>query len=254
MDDLLPTELPVKSAAISLSDAIEATDKSKPALEEKAPQTLEDHEQQALKFMQSHKDTADDNEKFLSPKPTPKTMQFYSPGGASDFVSPSLQRPGQLRGTPSRTGLNLTPKLAKPPRASRNSTPGLRSPAIPQSPFVICEGGGSVFQFTIRKADDVGLGVDFADSDEGSCLQVTAVKPGAMQAWNKLCAGGPAAGKAVMPGDKVVKVNEATSTKDMRQECEQQKLLKFTVQRGEVDDDVDPLSLGSSNRNRGLTT
>lgn len=261
LDELLPTELPVKSAAISLSDAIEATDKSKPPLEEKAPQTLEDHEQQALKFMQSHKDTTDDIGKFGSPQTTPKTMQFLSPGrfrspgeASAEFLSPTVQRSGQLRGTPSRTGLNLTPKLAMPPRATRINTPGLRSPAIPPSPFVICEGGGAVFQFTIRKADDVGLGVDFTESNEGSCLQVTAVKPGAMQAWNKLCQGGPAAGKAVMSGDRIVKVNEATSTKDMRLECEHQKLLKFTVQRGEIDDDVDPLSLDSSKRNRGVTT
>merc|ERR1719408_353739 len=60
LDELLPTELPVKSAAISLSDAIEATDNAKPVLEEKAPPTLEDHEQQALTFMQFHKDTSDD--------------------------------------------------------------------------------------------------------------------------------------------------------------------------------------------------
>jgi len=253
LDELLP---PAKtSAAISLSDAIDATP-------EKAPQTLEESERQALKFMQSHKDTADDREMFLSPKATPKSHLFLSPKVSSDFLSPKPRQPGQLNGTPSRNtvcglNINVTPKKT-PNRLSLRGTPGMRSPAICASPFVICEGGGTVFGFTIRKADDCGLGVDFQDSDCGSCLQVTSVKPGgAMQAWNKLCAGGPAAGKAVLPGDKVVKVNDETTTKEMLRVCREQKLLKFTVQRGEVDDDIDPLSLGSSNqavRNRGLTT
>lgn len=269
LDELLPLEPPAKmSAAISLSDAIDASpelnprpstpEKPKPVLEEKEPRRLSESEEQALKFMQSHKDAADDPRDlmFLSPKTTPKTMEFLSPA----FSSPA--RSG-LRGTPSRNtvcgtlnmGVNVTPK--KTARRGTFGTPGtmLRSPAITASPFVICEGGGTVFGFTIRKADDCGLGVEFKDADCGSCLQVTSVKPGgAMQAWNKLCAGGPAAGKAVLPGDKIVKVNEVTTTKDMLRECRDQKLLKFTVQRGEVDDDVDPLSLGSSSRNRGLTT
>lgn len=66
-----------------------------------------------------------------------------------------------------------------------------------------------------------------------------------MQAWNKQCVGGPAAGKAVVAGDKIVKVNGAITAPAMLQECREQKLLKFTVQRGEVDDDFDPLSLSS---------
>jgi len=266
LDELLPTE-PSAKGHISLSDAIDAPElapKVNPQAaedRERCP-SLEENERQALKFMQSHKDTDDSFDMFMSPKVTPKQnpLQFLSPK-PSEFLSPKVPR-GQLGGTPSRTdsqlggtpsrniatGLNLTPK--RTPKRSFG-TPGMRSPAISASPFVICEGGGTVFGFTIRKADDCTLGVDFKDSDCGSCLQVTCIKPGgALQAWNKLCAGGPAAGKAVMPGDKIVKVNEITTPQDMLRECREQKLLKITVQRGEVDDDVDPLSIGSSTANR----
>jgi len=248
---------------------------------EKARQNLEESERQALKMMfsgSSEDNAADEfaqmSEKFLSPKVTtnpaqfqdssnakflsPKMtaermMQFHSP---QSFCSPRTRTPtvGPLGTTPNR--LTLTPKGQRTPTNKRFGTPGMRSPAITASPFVICEGGGTVFGFTIRKADDCELGVEFVNSDCGSCLQVTAIRPGgAMQAWNKLCAGGPSAGKAMLPGDKVVKVNELTTTNEMLRECSQQKLLKFTVQRGEVEDDVDAQPLQPwCLKPKGLTT
>lgn len=266
LDELMPTDASMKGR-ISLSDAIDAkpepSPQSKPkTVEEKARQRLEENERQALRFMMSNKDNDDNFNTFLSPKqgPAPSPSRFLSPKAneflpPSQFASPKGGRvtDSGLGGTPSRTfaqGLMCSPKQARTPKR-QFGTPGMRSPTLAASPFVICEGGGTVFGFTIRKADDCTLGVDFKDSECGSCLQVTAIKiGGAMQAWNKLCAGGPAAGKAVLVGDKLVKVNEVTTPKDMLRECREQKLLKITVQRGEVEDDVDPVSIGSSGSNR----
>merc|ERR1719331_612710 len=211
------------SAPISISAAIDASPSApiaKPVLEEKAPTTLEELHRETLKRMQNTKDSDD-------PCPTSPVARVGTPG--RNMASP-------------KTTLNLTPK--KTPRLSAGRlTPG-KSPAVNASPFVICETGGTIFGFTIRKADDCSLGLDVNHSDHGNFLKVTGVKPGgAMQAWNKQCVGGPAAGKAVMPGDRIVKVNEETTPMAMLAICREQKLLKFTIQRGIADDDFDPLSL-----------
>merc|ERR1719359_160858 len=175
--------------------------------------------------------------------------------------SPVSPEGGPRLGTPTRNGcLNLTPK-----RSSRLShgklTPGMnRSPGcmVPSSPFVICESGGSIFGFTIRKADGCSLGLDIDHSNQHKYLQVTGVKPGgAMQAWNKLCVGGPSAGKAVVAGDRIVKVNDATTPREMLDECREKKTLRLMVQRGDVssqDEDFDPLSLSSSAMTNGMSS
>jgi hypothetical protein len=119
----------------------------------------------------------------------------------------------------------------------------MKSPVICPSPFVICESGGYVFEFTLRLAEDFEVGVDVEYSDKSTSLKVTGIQPhGAIEAWNKQCVGGPSAGKEVTPGDYIVKVNKADRPLDMLKEWREQKLLRFTVTRGEVDTDIDPLS------------
>jgi hypothetical protein len=123
----------------------------------------------------------------------------------------------------------------------------MKSPSICPSPFVICESGGTVFGFTLRRADDSVLGLDVEHTDDSNGLKVMAIKHGgAMAAWNKQCAGGPAAGKAVVPGDRIVKVNLATTPSEMLKECRETKLMKFTVVRGDLDGDIDPLCVGQN--------
>lgn len=226
---------PETSAPISLAAAIDSTNAQKP----KTASADQAHEQALQKMMacgssQERKDSTHDAE---DERPPP-----VSPGARG---TPSRNR-SELLSSPCAT-LNLTPKRNSRIAGMKSpGGPGMRSPGVPPSPFVICESGGSVFGFTIRKADDCSLGLDVHHTDTEHYLQVTGIKPnGAIYAWNKQCVGGPAAGKAVMPGDKVVKVNEATTPLEMLNECREKKLLRFTVQRGNVDDDFDPTSLGS---------
>jgi hypothetical protein len=204
---------PPAFATISLSAAIEA-EEAKPAQQQKAQKTTEELHKEALQFMQRHRSDGDDT----------KDCSFMSPARSL---------------TPKCSTLNLTPK--RTPRMSPGRlTPGMKSPSVCASPFVICESGGTIFGFTLRKADNCSLGLDVEHTDGGNFLEVTGVKPGgAMNAWNKLCVGGPSAGKAVGPGDRIVKVNNATTPKEMLQECRDQTLLKFMVQRGEVEDDFE---------------
>jgi hypothetical protein len=81
-------------------------------------------------------------------------------------------------------------------------------------------------------------------SNKEDALIVTNILPGgAVEAWNKQCCGGPAAGKAVMPGDRIVKVNGVSNPEDMWSQCTEKQLLKFVIVRGDVDADMDPLCI-----------
>jgi len=112
----------------------------------------------------------------------------------------------------------------------------MKSP-VPASPFVICEGGGCVFGFMLRLAEGVDLGVDVAHGDSpDQALHVTGIVPGgAIEAWNKQCAGGPGAGKVVLPGDKIVAVNGVSEADKMLAECREKQMLRLTVVRGDPD-------------------
>jgi len=111
---------------------------------------------------------------------------------------------------------------------------------VPASPFVHCEGGGCIFGFTLRLASGVEVGLDIAFSEGEHVLHVKGVVPGgAIEAWNRQCVGGPAAGKALAPSDKVVQVNSATDVPGMLKQFKEQTLLRFTVVRGDPDAAVD---------------
>jgi len=130
-----------------------------------------------------------------------------------------------------------TPKLT--PHGTPRSSVGMhtpKTPAVPQSPYVIFEGGGSVFGFMLRRADGVDLGIDVTHNNDDKALHVQGVRPGgAIEAWNRLCSGGPAAGKAVVAGDKIVQVNAADVPEAMLAECREKQLLRITVVRGDPD-------------------
>jgi hypothetical protein len=182
-----------------------------------------------------------------------KMMREFDDNDASDVpLSPLRQSPAGSRvraGTPSRTTLNASPKPSLTPKrtpkaANGKFTPGMKSPSITASPFILCESGGSIFGFTLRRACGCELGIAVEHSNKEDALIVTNILPGgAVEAWNKQCCGGPAAGKAVMPGDRIVKVNGVSNPEDMWSQCTEKQLLKFVIVRGDVDADMDPLCI-----------
>ncbi|CAK0892220.1 unnamed protein product, partial [Prorocentrum cordatum] len=99
------------------------------------------------------------------------------------------------------------------------------------SPVSLAEAAGrpDEFSFTLRKADGTGLGLSVAQ--EGPALLIEAVRSdGAVEAWNKSCAGRPE--RIVVPGDRIVGVNGVTEdSARMLEECESQQLLRLTVRR-----------------------
>lgn len=164
---------------------------------------------------------------------------------AANFSSPvpqksTLSKGPRLMGTPSRPKspqMFASPKHQTPKRTTRTSvgkfTPG-KSPTVCPSPFTLFENGSSIFTFTLRRADDISLGLDVSHSDADNFLLVKSILAnGAVQAWNRQCSGGPAAGKAVMAGDKIVRVNESADVGGMLNQCKEKQLLKITVVRGD---------------------
>jgi len=122
---------------------------------------------------------------------------------------------------------------------------------VPASPYVIFEGGGCVFSFTLRVADGVELGMEVCHLDGGDALHVKGVKPGgAIEAWNKQCVGGPAAGKAVSIGDKIVSVNDFCKPQEMLRECREKKMLRLSVSRGVGDPNCDVMAALMAGRAR----
>mmetsp|Transcript_50018 Transcript_50018/g.116094 ORF Transcript_50018/g.116094 Transcript_50018/m.116094 type:complete len:302 (+) Transcript_50018:87-992(+) len=107
----------------------------------------------------------------------------------------------------------------------------------PASPLLLFEGGGVLFGFTLRRADGTGLGLSFMRSDNDRALLVQGVLPnGAIEAWNRQVVGSPNAGKAVVPGDKLVRVNTTSgSCESMVNECRNKLLVKLLFVRGGLD-------------------
>eukprot|EP00448_Togula_jolla_P011751 CAMPEP_0170609546 /NCGR_PEP_ID=MMETSP0224-20130122/22184_1 /TAXON_ID=285029 /ORGANISM="Togula jolla, Strain CCCM 725" /LENGTH=442 /DNA_ID=CAMNT_0010934863 /DNA_START=6 /DNA_END=1334 /DNA_ORIENTATION=+ len=92
------------------------------------------------------------------------------------------------------------------------------------------------FSFTLRKAANTTLGLNVSHSEGKEFLHVDGIRPdGAIEAWNRQCAGTLAAEKMVHPGDSLISVNGIMrdSTK-MLEECRDRQLLKLMVVRGEV--------------------
>lgn len=174
-----------------------------------------------------------------SPQPTHKKAPLQ--------LSPQ-QRPAA---TPQRAR-DLTPQPRTPQRLPRTPMHP-KSPAVPPSPFVICEGGGCVFGFTLRRAEGVEVGLKVAHCDGDEALLINSIVPGgAIDAWNRQCVGGPAAGKALTGGDRIVSVNSATNPEAMLAECRLKQILRFTVVRGNPDDikcDVEGLWSGTERLN-----
>lgn len=102
------------------------------------------------------------------------------------------------------------------------------TPAQPQ------QGIATTFVITLRKADDVSLGLSVnADEKEEKALVVEGVLPGgAVESWNLQCFGGSQQERVVVPGDRIVCVNsiEGDVTK-MLEECTKSRLVKLVIAR-----------------------
>jgi hypothetical protein len=89
--------------------------------------------------------------------------------------------------------------------------------------------GDSHIALTLRRVDGEPLGLEVRPDFEYSCLLVERIQPGTVvEAWNRQCSGEP---REIMPGDRVVSVNGATTPEDMRKQFGQKLLLKLKLVR-----------------------
>lgn len=99
---------------------------------------------------------------------------------------------------------------------------------------------GGVFSITLRKADDVSLGLSVSSNEGDEVLHVEGIVPGgAVEAWNRQCFGdgnpvvGVPAERMVLPGDTIVSVNNISrDARKMLEECTKQRLVRLVIARG----------------------
>lgn len=121
--------------------------------------------------------------------------------------------------------------LAQPQTISAQQ-PALVTTSTP-APSTLQLGSGT-FSITLRKADEVSLGLSVnADEEENKALIVEAVLAGgAVESWNRQCIGDGTGERVVVPGDRIVKVNGIEhDVKKMLEECTKQRLVKLLIAR-----------------------
>jgi len=167
---------------------------------------------------------------------SPHVLQVQPSTIAVPMTSPSTPFGAHARATPAPTpasSTSLSSSVSSSPASSTylDAAFSSLSSAGRQAPFLE---GGYCFGFTLRLADDVGLGVDLGpcwDGGQALCVQEI-LQNGAVAAWNKQCFDGTTMRlKAVFPGDTIVGVNGKTEYLDMIHECKNKMLLKLTVFR-----------------------
>lgn len=127
-------------------------------------------------------------------------------------------------------------KSSPQPAATSTRTPLSLANSLTSSPRLVSEGGGFRFKFTLRKADGTDLGLNVSHNENEEVLRVDNIRPnGAVDAWNRQCAGaGNFNGRAVMPGDKIISVNNVSrDPQKMLEECKDKQLLKLEIARYE---------------------
>lgn len=172
-----------------------------------------------------------------TPESSPRSHAAAAPHFSTPLASTS-SRPSTLQSSAIQAaGMASPPPSTSTSTSSTPSSAGYLTDAFKslsggqQSSFLE---GGYCFSFSLRLADDVGLGVDFAprwDGDKGLVVQGI-LQNGGLASWNKVCFDGTAQrAKAVWPGDTIVSVNGKTDYDEMMEDCRTKVLLKMTVFR-----------------------
>mmetsp|Transcript_73378 Transcript_73378/g.162296 ORF Transcript_73378/g.162296 Transcript_73378/m.162296 type:complete len:335 (+) Transcript_73378:126-1130(+) len=109
-------------------------------------------------------------------------------------------------------------------------------PPSPESPVVDIEGLGTIFSFTLRLANGVGLGLNVTRSHDDYALIVKGVLPeGGIQSWNRQVLGSSKCMKAVELGDAIVSANGTTGCQGMLDALMGTHLVKLSILRQSPD-------------------
>lgn len=134
----------------------------------------------------------------------------FFPGPTNSVATPLLLADALGTQTPSRTPISLASSLTSKPGTTKTR---------------------NTFSFMLRKADGAQLGLELSHEHQRA-LRVEAIHPGAVEAWNRQCAGRSSSDKAVFVGDRIVSVNDVSGDSEkMMDECRNKILLKFCIVR-----------------------
>lgn len=209
--------VPQDLAAVANADAATATPQSEKASPETLPQTPFSPDLASGICLGEACETSTASLPDVPSFPFLAQMQSPCPGFPAT-ASPLCLADALGTQTPTRTPLSLAMTL---------------SPCLSPDTHLPCVEKGR-FTFTLRKADGADLGLNVSHHEDGTALRVESVRPdGAVEAWNRQCAGTAAQEKVVVIGDNIIAVNGiGGDPKKMLDECRDKQLLRITVARG----------------------
>lgn len=128
------------------------------------------------------------------------------------------------------------PESLSSPWAGLPSVPAFPNGGMSPSPEALAamhggmdDGSNTYFHLTLRRADDVPLGLDVSSGEDGPWLTVESVRSGgAVEAWNRQCSNEV---RAIIAGDRIISVNGVEEAQGMREECRTKRLLRIVVSR-----------------------
>mmetsp|Transcript_8934 Transcript_8934/g.24785 ORF Transcript_8934/g.24785 Transcript_8934/m.24785 type:complete len:462 (-) Transcript_8934:75-1460(-) len=121
------------------------------------------------------------------------------------------------------------PELSQAAAAAATTTTTAPSSQTPAVLSAASTTPAQAFTLTLRRADNVPLGLDVRGDATDTNLIVKAVRPGgAIEAWNRQCAGDA---REIRTGDRIILINGAEDAESMREQCLTKHLLKMTVLR-----------------------
>lgn len=173
-----------------------------------------------------------------------ETADFHTPAGSPLRDAPSAAE--ELGGSNAAApGLPPLPGFPAPP-----STVGTGSertqPQAASTPTNASEPPAQVptFSLTLRRADNVPLGLDIVGEPETNSLRVEDIRlGGAVEAWNRQCHGDA---REIRRGDHIIQINSAKEADAMQEECLKKHLLKMSVIRGPIPGAATPTAISSA--------
>lgn len=176
-----------------------------------------------------------------SPRFERASLSGFSPCGLQDTLSWGMLAPEPPSGSWGASPLDFSPVMedfacnsasaAFSAPIAGSSLPSAPMPSFPPSDFFF---SGFTFTFTLRLADDHGLGIDVAAASAADEFLIVerVLNDGAVEAWNKQCLDGTMTSlRAMQAGDAIVRVNGKTDRQSILDECKDKLLLKLTIER-----------------------
>jgi len=113
-----------------------------------------------------------------------------------------------------------------------SETPSPNPMAVAAASAAAASSQAPCFSLTLRRADNVPLGLDVVGDPNSDALLVEGIRlGGAVEAWNRQCHGDS---REIRRGDRIIMINGVKDADSMKEECLNKHLLRMSVVRGEA--------------------